>query len=187
MPSKARELRQNQFQATFFANGDVSERLHDQWAQTYAFDAARSSDDAEYLFAEAKRVDLNLIRGAVTHLQRALGEAATHDAATLLRERVLDMSVEQPSVTRWFEWLSQAECWPKLAIAHWGDVQSEAEDQVVAVLEAEGVVLNDEAKKDIFLAVRAMTLADIIPPEMYERFFPLAAAEAAEDGGANEF
>ncbi|MBS0542635.1 MAG: hypothetical protein JSR40_02720 [Proteobacteria bacterium] len=186
MSSGTRELRQNQFRSTFFANGDVSERLHDQWAQTYALDAARSSDDAEHLFAEAKRVDLNLIRGAVTHLQRALGEAATHDAATLLRERVLDTSVEQPSVTRWFDWLSQAECWPKLAIAHWGDVQTEAEDQVVAALEAEGVVLNDEAKKEIYLAVRGMTLADIIPPEMYERFFP-PTAEGSEGSDGGEF
>ena len=186
MSSETRELRQNQFRSTFFEHGDVSVTLHDQWAQTYAFDAARSSDDAEYLLAEAKRFDLNLIRCAVTHLQRALSEAATHDAATLLRERVLDTSAEQPSVTRWFDWLSQAECWPTLAIAHWSDVQSEAEDQVVAALEAEGAVLNEEAKNDIFLAVRSMTLADLIPPEMYERFFP-QATEATENSDTGDF
>lgn len=182
MPSRKTELQQNRFGSSCFRAGDVSERINEQWTLTYAFDAARNSGEPERLQTEAEHIDLNLARAGLSHMQQALRDAAVHDAAALLRERVLDTSVEQPSVTRWIDWLSQAECWPKLATAHWSSVQSAAEDQVVAALEAEGVMLNDEAKKEIFLAVRGITLGDLIPAEAYEQIFPANTSETEGDG-----
>lgn len=172
MRSRTTELRQKNFRSSCFTEGDVSDRISEQWTLTYAFDSARQSGEPERLSTEAEHIDLDLARSALSHLQQALRDATIHDAATLLRELVLDTSVEQPSRERWVDWLSQAECWPRLAMQHWVAVQWEAEDKVVAALEAEGVVLSEQAKNDLYLAIRGITLADLIPAEAYERIFP---------------
>lgn len=172
MRSRTTELRQKNFRSGCFTEGDVSDRINEQWTLTYAFDSARRSGEPERLSTEAEHVDLDLARSALSHLQQALRDAAIHDAAALLRERVLDTSVEQPSRERWVDWLSQAECWPRLAMKHWVEVQWQAEDKVVAALEAEGVVLSEEVKNDLFLSIRGITLADLIPAEAYEQIFP---------------
>lgn len=175
-------LRQAAYSHPCLVKGGVIERFRAQWGTLFQIEQALRDSDVEGLRTEVESLDLELLRYALGALNTHLKEAAIRDSGVLLAERVLDVAPDQPSLRRWKDWLSEADFWPSLAQENWAEAAFRAADAVLDVLDAEGVVMDEETRSAIHRNLRALQLRDLIPQALADEIFP-----SAQEGEGNDF
>lgn len=164
-------LRQGRFRGGVFHKADLLDHLRAQWSLSYAVEMSRRADDPAQLHAEVERLDLELLRCAISQLQGLMNEVAVDDAASLVTQRVLDTDAKQPSLETWVDWLEQAPCWPQLVQQNWREVVTRVEDRVLDSMNNDGVTISKEAKQDLITMLRMLSLQDSLPADEFERLF----------------
>jgi hypothetical protein len=169
-------LRQDAYSHSCLGKGGLIERLRAHWGTLFQIEYALRENDADRLRTEVEALDVELIRYALGALNTHLNEAAIRDCGVLLAERVFDLAPEQPSLDRWKDWLSEADFWPSLAEENWMEATARAADEVLSVLDMEGVVMDDEMRRAIYRDVRSLQIRDLIPQDLADEIF-LSARE----------
>lgn len=175
-------LRQDAYSHSCLEKGGLIERLRAHWGTLFQIEYALRDSNADRLRAEVEALDVELIRYALSALNTHLRETAIRDCGVLLAERVFDLAPDQPSLDRWKDWLSEADFWPTLAEENWAEATARAADEVLGVLDLEGVVMDDETRRAIYRDVRSLRLRDLIPQELADEIFP-----PAREGDGNDF
>lgn len=183
--SRKYELQQRLFRDGFLQHEDLAAHLDCQSQQLRQVEMATSEGDLSEIAKNVTGLDFDLVRYACLFLAGRAEAAAIHDCSELLAESVLDASGEGESSRwkHWERWLDAAPCWPQLAQGKWHYVVSQALPTVVERLRKAGVTVNDGAVDDIERALGEIGLADLLPPELFERFFPVGAGDGGGGGG----
>lgn len=179
-------LRQESFHNHTINRPGTYQRLQEQWLNLHQLEAAYNREDPDKIKSALRVVDFSLLGYSCGLLRSQLEKAAIQDCAQLAAERILDTSVVEAANQRWETWLSAAPWWPCLAQEYWREAINLATDLVVTALAESGVILNSASQRALENDICALELADLLPPEMYERFFPAESIseEATEEAWA---
>ena len=181
--SRKYELQQRLFRDGYLQHEDLVAHLDCQSQQLRQVEMARSEGDLSEIAKKVADLDYDLVRYACLFLAGRAEAAAIHDCGELLAESVLDTSGDGESDRwkRWERWLDAAPCWPQLAQGKWHYAVSQAIPLVVERLRKAGVTLNDAAVDDIERALSEIGLVDLLPPALFERFFPVGVGDVVKN------
>lgn len=176
-------LRQESFHNHTINRPGTYQRLQEQWLNLHQLESAYNQEDPDKIKNALAEVDFSLVGYSCTLLRSQLEKAAIQDCAQLIAERILDTSVAEEANKRWETWLSAAPWWPSLAQEYWREAVSLAIDLVITTLADSGIVISRASQRELESDICTLELADLLPPEMYERFFTeeIVSEEAAEE------
>lgn len=174
-------LRQEAYTHNCLEKGGLIDRLNEHWGSLIQIEMGLRENDIDRLKAAVGTLDMELIRYALGALNTHLREAAIRDSGVLLAESVLDTALDQAALERWRDWLSAADFWPVFARENWQEATAHAADEVLGVLDADGVLMDEEARRSIYRDVLALDIRDLITQELAEKFFPPATEADGND------